>query len=193
MTSIDVPGILQGYAQGLFLMSDEETGDLGWYSTRQRTLIPLDNRFHCPRSLKTALNQQRFQPAIDRAFAQVMEGCADRPVTWISSELKAIYWALYKEGWAHSFETWQGDTLAGGILGIAIGGVFIGESMFFAIPNGSKVAMVLLVQHLRARRFQLFDAQLPNPHLARFGSIDVSQVEYMDLLRTALQQPCQFT
>ncbi|HEY9861457.1 MAG TPA: leucyl/phenylalanyl-tRNA--protein transferase, partial [Candidatus Obscuribacterales bacterium] len=158
----DIPTLVQGYAQGYFLMADE-SGALAWYSSRQRTLIPLDDRFRYPRSLQRVLNQERFTVAVNRDFSAVVEGCADRETTWISSELKAIYHALHAAGWAHSFETWQGDRLAGGILGIVIGGAFIGESMFFHIPDGSKVARVKLVERLRSRQFVFFDAQMMNP------------------------------
>lgn len=171
-------------------MADETGKDLGWYSSRQRTLIPLDDRFRYPKSLRRVLNQERFTVAVDQAFKAVLEGCADRETTWISNELKEIYWALYEAGWAHSFETWQGDQLAGGILGIVIGGVFIGESMFYHIPDGSKVAMVKLVERLRERQFVVFDAQMMNPHLERFGAYIVRNHEYRDLLRLALQRNC---
>lgn len=185
-----VPEIVQGYAQGYFLMADE-MGTLGWYSSRERTLIPLDERFRYPRSLRRALNQERFTVAINQDFPAVVEGCADRETTWISPELKRIYLALHEAGWAYSFETWQGDRLAGGILGIVIGGAFIGESMFYQIPEGSKVAMVKLVEHLRSRQFILFDAQMMNPHLERFGAYSVGEREYRSLMKQALQQGCR--
>jgi leucyl/phenylalanyl-tRNA--protein transferase len=187
---IDVSAIIEGYAQGYFLMADESGHDLAWYSSRERTLIPLDERFRYPKSLQRVLNQDRFSVAIDRDFKAVVEGCADRETTWISKELKEIYGLLHQAGWAHSFETWQGDELAGGILGIAIRGIFIGESMFYRIPEGSKVAMVKLVEHLQSRQFVVFDAQMMNPHLARFGAIAVDNRTYKDLLREALQKDC---
>ncbi|ACK71231.1 leucyl/phenylalanyl-tRNA/protein transferase [Gloeothece citriformis PCC 7424] len=185
----DTDSIIQAYAQGYFLMSDEE-GTLGWYTSSQRTLIPLDDRFRYPKSLQRVLNQERFTVAINRDFPAVCWGCANRETTWISHELIEIYLQLNQAGWAFSFETWQGNQLAGGILGIAIRGAFIGESMFYNIPDGSKVAMVKLVEHLRARGFVLFDAQLQNPHLARFGSYGISDREYKLLLRKALSSKC---
>ncbi|MBP0028462.1 leucyl/phenylalanyl-tRNA--protein transferase [Roseofilum sp. Guam] len=192
----DIPLIVDGYRQGFFLMSEDEdekkSSTLSWYSSNARTLIPLDDRFRYPKSLQRVLNQNRFSVAINRDFEAVVEGCADRPSTWISSELKAIYLALYRAGWAYSFETWQDDTLAGGILGIVIGGAFIGESMFFRIPDGSKVAMVKLVEWLRNRHFLLFDAQMMNPHLARFGAYIISNSEYQALLPIAVKRPCSF-
>ncbi len=188
---IDVSSIVEGYSQGYFLMSDDD-GQLDWYSSRQRTLIPLDDRFRYPKSLQRVLNQERFSVAIDRDFKSVCEGCADRDTTWISEDLMQIYLALHQAGWAHSFETWQGDRLAGGILGIAIKGAFIGESMFYRLSEGSKVAMVKLVEHLRHRKYIVFDAQIQNPHLERFGSHVISAAKYQELLKQAMMQDCFF-
>lgn len=189
-TQYDIPSIIQGYAQGYFLMAEESGDNLGWYSSQKRAVVPLDERFHYPRSLQRVLNQNRFTVAINRDFKAVVEGCANRDTTWISPELKEIYWNLHCTGWAHSFETWQGDELAGGILGLAIGGAFIGESMFYQIPEGSKVAMVKLVERLRSHRFVLFDAQMTNPHLERFGAYEISNRNYKILLKQALQRQC---
>jgi len=188
---IDISLIIQGYAQGNFLMADDYN-NLGWYSSNERTLIPLDERFRYPKSLQPILNQNRFSTAINRDFLGVCFGCANRDTTWISEDLIEIYWKLYEAGWAYSFETWQGDILAGGILGIVIKGAFIGESMFFNIPNASKVAMVKLVEHLRSQNFVIFDAQMQNPHLARFGSYVIDNNEYIKLLNKALDKQCTF-
>lgn len=186
----DVPTIIQGYAQGYFLMADEESEGLGWYSSRRRALVPLDDSFRYPKSLRRVINQERFSVAVNKDFKGVVAGCADRETTWISPELKEIYLALNQAGWAYSFETWQGDELAGGILGIVIGGAFIGESMFYRIPEGSKVAMVKLVERLRSRQFVFFDAQMMNPHLERFGAYIVDDIQYEVLLRQALERQC---
>ena len=188
---IDIPSIIQGYAHGNFLMADD-SNRLGWYSSNERTLIPLDERFRYPKSLRPSLNQNRFSVAINKDFMAVCEGCANRDTTWISDELIDIYMALNKAGWAYSFETWQNGKLAGGILGIVIRGAFIGESMFFNIPEGSKVAMVKLVEHLRKQKFVLFDAQMQNPHLERFGSYVISNNSYIDLLSKALDSQARF-
>ena len=192
MTKYDVSAIVEGYAQGYFLMADETGENLSWYSCGDRTFIPLDERFHYPKSLRRVLNSNRFTVAINRDFKAVVAGCADRQTTWISSQLKEIYWLLYQSGYAYSFETWQGDELAGGILGIAIGGAFIGESMFYCIPEASKVAMVKLVERLRDRHFVFFDAQIMSHHLARFGAYTVSEKEYRSLLRLAWKSSCSF-
>ena len=187
----DIAAIIEGYSKGYFLMADDNN-TLGWYSSRDRTLIPLDDRFRYPKSLRRVINQERFSTAINRDFKAVVDGCANRDTTWISSELKDIYYALNQSGWAYSFETWLGDELAGGILGIVIAGAFIGESMFFRIPEGSKVAMVKLVERLRARQFIFFDAQMMNPHLERFGAYYINNQEYQVLLQKALQSNCSF-
>ncbi len=173
-------------------MADSDCQTLNWYSSRKRALIPLDDRFRFPKSLRRVLNQNRFETAFNRDFDGVIEGCANRETTWISDELKAIYRMLHRAGHAHSFEAWQGDQLAGGILGIVLGGAFIGESMFFTIPDGSKVAMVKLVAWLRSQNFLLFDAQMMNPHLARFGAYVVESEVYEEILYQAVQRPCRF-
>jgi leucyl/phenylalanyl-tRNA--protein transferase len=182
----DIPTLIQGYSQGFFLMANEPGDALSWYTSRQRTLIPLDQRFRYPKSLRRSLNQNWFSMTINQAFPAVVEGCANREVTWISDELKQIYHQLHDAGWAYSIETWRGEDLAGGILGIVIGGAFIGESMFYRISEGSKVAMVKLVERLRSRRFTLFDAQMMNPHLERFGAYTVSDQDYQTLLHRAI-------
>jgi leucyl/phenylalanyl-tRNA---protein transferase len=187
-----IPGIIEGYSQGYFLMADDEDSDLQWYSSNEHALIPLDDRFRYPTSLRRVINQNRFTIKINGDFRAVVAGCADRDTTWISAELQEIYWELCQAGWAYSFETWQGNELAGGILGIAIGAAFIGESMFFHIPEGSKVAMVHLVNHLRQQNFRLFDAQMTNPHLERFGAYTIDTHSYQNLLQVAIAQKCQF-
>ncbi len=192
MERFDIRSIIDGYSQGYFLMSEGDGQPIEWYYTNERTLIPLDARFRYPKSLQRVINQNRFEVKIDSAFERVVEGCADRETTWISKEMRSLYSKLHQAGWAHSFETWQGDRLAGGILGLAIRGVFIGESMFFKIPEGSKVAMVKLVEHLRSRGYSLFDAQLMNPHLERFGAYEIDDPSYQNLLQKALTKSCIF-
>lgn len=183
-----VSELVRGYASGAFLM---DNGDgLRWYTSRRRALVPLDDRFHVPTSLRRALN--KFEVRVDAAFEAVVDGCARREETWISDELRDIYARLHAAGVAHSFETWQDGELAGGVLGLAIGSAFIGESMFHARTNASKVALTRLVEHLRARGFTVFDAQLQNPHLARFGTFEVSEQAYLRMLRDALARSTTF-
>ncbi|WP_027482450.1 leucyl/phenylalanyl-tRNA--protein transferase [Deinococcus pimensis] len=180
--------LLAGYASGAFLM---DNGDgLRWYSVRRRALVPLDERLHVPRSLRRATG--RFEVRLDADFAGVVDGCALREETWISPELRELYLLLHDAGHAHSFETWQEGRLAGGVLGIVVGGAFIGESMFHHVTDASKVALVELARHLRARGFTVFDAQIQNPHLARFGTYEVGEREYARLLADAVTRDVRF-
>jgi leucyl/phenylalanyl-tRNA---protein transferase len=187
--------IVSGYLQGHFLM-DNGAG-LAWYSSRRHALIPLDDRFHTPSSLRRALNSGRFEVRLNADFAGVVEGCrrggrAPRDGEWISDELGEIYAALRRAGVAYSFETWLDGRLAGGVLGLALGGAFIGESMFHSVTDASKVALVRLVEHLRLRDFKLFDAQMQNPHLARFGAFEIGEREYARLLSRAVKLEASF-
>jgi leucyl/phenylalanyl-tRNA---protein transferase len=187
---LDLNTVVNAYSEGYFLM---DNGDgLGWYSSRRHALIPLDDRFHVPNSLRRALNSGRFETRINSDFGAVVDGCAAREETWITPELKAIYLELHRAGVAHSFETWHDGELAAGILGIVIGAAFIGETMFYAVPEASKVAMVRLVEHLRRQNFQLFDAQIQNPHLARFGAFEIRERDYKPLLERAVRTSVQF-
>ncbi len=183
--------VARGYAGGSFLM---DNGDgLQWYGVRVRALVPLGPALHVPRSLNRQFS--RFQMAVDLDFAGVLAGCRDRPAdeTWISDELADIYLHLHATGLAHSFETWQPDDtgtlrLAGGVLGLVLGGAFIGETMFHRVTHASKVALVGLSRHLTARGFAFLDAQIQNPHLARFGTYEIGAAEYRRLLKEALDR-----
>jgi len=192
--------VLNMYAQGYFPLGLQH--GIGWfdqraYGTPYRAIMPLDERFHIPKSLKRVLNAQRFEVRINSDFEGVLEGCATRGGsfkcdTWITPEVAELYLALHQHGFAHSFETWQGGQLAGGILGVSLGAAFIGDSMFYRVPNASKVAMVLLVEHLRSRHYELFDVQVQNPHLARFGAIEVEPGAFLRQLRQAIGKPIVF-
>ena len=183
--------IARGYAGGSFLM---DNGDgLQWYGVGRRALVPLGPDLHVPRSLRRQIG--RFQTAIDLDFAGVLAGCRDRPAdeTWISDELAEIYLHLHATGLAHSFETWQPDDsgelrLAGGVLGLVLGGAFIGETMFHRVTHASKVALVQLSRHLTAQGFGLLDAQIQNPHLERFGTYEIGGREYERRLKEALER-----
>lgn len=181
--------VARGYARGGFLM---DNGDgLRWYGVSRRALVPLGEALHIPRRLARELG--RFELRLDADFPGVLAGCANRPETWISAELAGIYSHLHRSGLVHSFEAWRGGELAGGVLGLALGGAFIGESMFTRLAGGSKAALIGLSRHLTARGFTLLDAQVQNPHLARFGTFEVSGAEYRRLLDRALKQDVALT
>jgi leucyl/phenylalanyl-tRNA--protein transferase len=183
---ISVDQLVEAYATGFFPMSD--AGRIRWYSPNPRGIIPLD-RFHVPRRLARVLRQDRFEIRIDRAFRRVIESCAaDREEgTWINDEIIESYCALHEAGLAHSVEAWQEGELAGALYGVAIGGAFFGESMFHRVTDGSKIALAVLVERLRARDFALLDVQWVTPHLETFGAIEIPRRRYLMLLEEALR------
>lgn len=183
--------VLHAYCLGAFPMADRR-GRIAWYSPDPRCIFPLDE-FHVPRTVRQLIRRQAFEVRVNAAFPAVIAACCDRPEgTWISPEVIAVYTALHRAGFAHSVECWQGDVLAGGLYGVSIGGAFFGESMFTRIENASKVALVALVERLRARGFTLLDTQWSTPHLARFGAREIPRREYLRRLRAALPLPVCF-
>ena len=156
---LSVPRLLLAYRSGIFPWTVDP---ITWWSPDPRAIFELD-RFHVPHSLARVIRKGVFHMTIDRAFRRVVAGCAmpapGRESTWISPNFIEAYTRLHKKGHAHSVECWQGEELAGGIYGVAIGGFFSGESMFHRASNGSKAALYHLIQHLRKRRFVLFDAR----------------------------------
>jgi leucyl/phenylalanyl-tRNA---protein transferase len=189
------PGtLLAAYRHGLFPMPLSRA-DLGWWSPDPRGVLPFGG-LHVSRSLRRA--RRRFEIQVDTAFAQVVAACADprRRGGWITPDVASAYRELHRLGWAHSVEAWTPDgRLAGGLYGVAIGGLFAGESMFH-LPqqmgrDAGKVAVVGLVELLRAdgRDERLLDVQWATPHLRRLGVVDISRTEYLDRLRSALPVP----
>jgi leucyl/phenylalanyl-tRNA---protein transferase len=185
--------LLEAYCCGVFPWFDEDSPIL-WWSPDPRAVIELDG-LHVPRRLQRTLRSGRFRPTINRAFAAVIRACADRPGegTWITPDMIAAYEALHALGFAYSLEVWCGDELAGGIYGVALNGLFAGESMFTRLRDGSKAALVFLVEHLRRQGFQLFDIQVLSEHTARFGGREIPRAEYLVRLRRALSCRVSFT
>ncbi len=181
------PGLLvHAYRQGIFPMGMDD-GSIGWFSPDPRGIIPLDG-FHVPARLQRVLRSGRFTTSLDRDFEGVMRACAaDREEgTWITEEIVASYVALHRLGLAHSVEVWRGGALVGGLYGVHLAGAFFGESMFHTETDASKVALVTLVEHLRARGFTLLDIQWVTPHLARFGAVEIPRTDYLIRLAEAL-------
>ena len=183
--------LLAAYRSGMFPMSLDDRGEIGWFSPDPRGIIPLDT-FHVPKSLERTVRQGKFEIRMDTAFPEVIAACAERDTTWISDRIQLSYEKLFELGYAHSVETWLNGTLAGGLYGVSIGGAFFGESMFSRATDASKVALVALVRHLRHRGFRLLDTQWSTPHLARFGCVDVPRDDYLDLLDDALKIEADF-
>jgi leucyl/phenylalanyl-tRNA--protein transferase len=132
------------------------------------------------------VRRREFEVTSDRAFERVIRSCADRTRTWITPRIIRAYTALHDRGAAHSVECWQEGDLAGGLYGVALGGAFFGESMFFRISNASKVALVHLVRQLRAGGFVLLDTQYTTDHLERFGVVEIPRAAYRERLDDAL-------
>jgi leucyl/phenylalanyl-tRNA---protein transferase len=193
-TMLDTQMLLAAYRRGIFPMAVNPRGDIGWFCPSPRAIIPLDERFHVPHGLRRVLKKQSFEVTIDRDFDAVINACATRHgATWISREIVRSYGQLHREGHAHSVEARLEGQLAGGLYGVHIGGAFFGESMFHDVTDASKVALMALVERLRAHGFLLLDTQWQTPHLARFGTREVPRAEYLRLLEAALARDCRFT
>ena len=182
--------LLQGYRLGVFPMAMEE-GAIEWFSPDPRAILSLDD-FHVPHALFWTLRKKTFEIRIDTRFSEVIEACAAREDTWINGEIMETYRRLHELGHAHSVETWADGKLAGGLYGVVIGGAFFGESMFHRVTDASKVALVALVEHLRARKFVLLDTQWLTPHLKQFGGVEISRSHYLRLLARAAELPRKF-
>jgi leucyl/phenylalanyl-tRNA--protein transferase len=182
--------VLAAYARGLFPMAEKrDDPHLYWVSPEQRGIIPLQ-QFHVPQRLARTVRSGKFTVTSDRAFVQVMQGCAasapGREESWINDEIVRLYTALAASGHAHSVECWQDSRLVGGLYGVKLGSAFFGESMFSKATDASKVALVALVENLRRGGFLLLDTQFITAHLARFGAVEIPRERYLTLLEKAL-------
>ena len=182
--------LLQGYRLGVFPMAMEDDS-IEWFSPDPRAILPLED-FHVPHVLRRLLRRRVFKTTIDKAFSEVIAACAEREDTWINPEIIESYTRLHELGNAHSVEAWKEGRLAGGLYGVAVGGAFFGESMFHSVTDASKIALVALVEHLRARKFVLLDTQWLTPHLQQFGGIEISRNHYLRVLRRAVELPRKF-
>ncbi len=172
-------------------MADSRRGEVRWYSPLRRGIIRLDS-FKISRSLHQTLRKEIFQVRLNESFERVMRECARREDTWISEDIVQSYLRLHKLGYGHSVEAWKEGALAGGLYGVALGAAFFGESMFSLERDASKVALVRLVERLKRQRFELLDTQFITPHLARFGAVEISRGEYLELLRSAIRKKREF-
>ena len=186
------PGtLLAAYRSGIFPMpSERRRPPIMWFSPVHRGILPLDGLV-VSRSLRRST--RHFEIRVDTAFEEVVAACADptRAQGWISEDIAAAYVRLHELGWAHSVECWREDRLVGGLYGVAIGGLFAGESMFHRERDASKVALVALVDLMRDehRADRLLDVQWVTPHLASLGAREISRPAYLDRLERALALP----
>ena len=184
--------LLRAYAAGVFPMAEtRDDPEIHWVDPRRRGILPLD-KFHVSRSLRQRILQWNYTIRTDSDFSGVLDGCADRPETWISARIRALYLDLHAMGHAHSLEVWDGPDLVGGTYGVVLGSAYFGESMFSRRTDASKVALAYLTHRLRAGGFSLFDTQFLTPHLASLGGIEVPRATYHRMLDTALRRPATF-
>jgi leucyl/phenylalanyl-tRNA---protein transferase len=187
--------MIEAYRKGYFPMTTE-FGFLRWHNPEQRAIVPLDERFHMGKRLTKKIESHTFEVTFDCAFSKVIRECArtkpGRDSTWISHEIIDSSIRLHELGYAHSVEVWHEGKLVGGEYGIAIGGLYSGESMFNCEDYASRVAMVYLVNHLRERGFVLLDSQIINATAREFGAFEVERDEYMKLLADALSRDVSF-
>src|SRR5271169_4234169 len=188
--------LLKAYACGIFPMAESaDDPALYWIEPERRGVIPLD-RFHVPSRLARTVRSGRFSVLVDRDFDGVIAGCSEpmpgRSRTWINARIRALYRKLYDRGDCHTVEVYEGGKLVGGLYGVSLGGAFFGESMFHRATDASKVALVALVERLRARGFVLLDTQWTTPHLQQFGTCEIPRHEYLWQLEHALKLECRF-
>lgn len=179
--------LLAAYRRGIFPWFNEGQPILWWSPDPRAVIVP--EELHVSRSLRRTLKRDRFTVSIDQAFDAVIAGCAESRAatgTWITPEMRQAYQSLFELGNAHSVEVWQGETLAGGLYGVAIGRMFAGESMFSAVTDASKVALVTLAHRCRALGVELIDCQLSTPHLESLGCRRLPRAEFLQRM-TRLQ------
>jgi leucyl/phenylalanyl-tRNA---protein transferase len=182
-----VARLVEAYRAGIFPWT---SGPVTWWSPDPRAILDLE-RIHIPRRLQEQIRKHSYKVTFDTAFDAVMESCASAPreddTSWITQEFLDGYGELHRAGIAHSIELWRDDQLAAGIYGVAIGGLFAGESMFHRETNASKIALVLLQQQLRGWGFSLFDTQVVTPVTEMLGARTISRDQYLDRLQAALR------
>ena len=188
--------MLRAYRAGLFPMAETRRGErLYWLDPEQRGMLPLDG-FHLPRRLLRTLLSDSFTVTADADFPAVIAGCAaiapGREDTWINHDIERLFTELHGLGYAHSVEAWSDGALVGGLYGVALGGVFFGESMFSRARDASKTALVHLVARLRLGGFRLLDTQFVTSHLSQFGAVEVRREDYKALLAEALAAPAEW-
>ncbi len=181
---IDATLVLSGYLQGVFPMADHD-GTIYWYEPDPRAIIPIHS-YKPARSLRPVLNKGIFEIRFNTAFEDVIRQCSlprsEEDGVWISEEIIQVYLDLHDYGFAHSIEAWHNGELAGGLYGVALGKVFFGESMFYKVPNASKVAFHYLIERLKERDFQLLDTQFINDNVLRYGAIEIPKEDFLEQL-----------
>jgi leucyl/phenylalanyl-tRNA--protein transferase len=180
--------VINAYAQGIFPMADQ-SGRIRWFAPDLRAILEHEN-VCVSRSLRATLRKDVYEVRMDTDFELVMRRCAEREDTWINESFISAYTQLHYMGLAHSVEAWNDGELVGGLYGVALGGAFMGESMFSLATDASKVCLVALVVHLKKRGYVLHDVQFWTPHLATLGVTEIPRKVYEQRLKKALQLSC---
>ncbi len=203
-TTIDPEEILKAYTLGYFPMArSHDEAQAMWVLPDQRGVLSFEDA-HIPKKLRRLVARDPFLVTANQRFHEVLDGCAalgegpgdnvraDRDETWINDQIREVYGELHRLGFAHSVECWEDDTLVGGLYGIALGGVFFGESMFSRRTNASKIAFTHLIGRLKIAGFAFIDTQFYTEHLSQFGVVEISNDEYQHWLQQALRLEVQF-
>lgn len=183
--------VLNGYINGIFPMGNKD-GSINWFEANPRAILPLDKPLNINRSLKQIISKNTFRIKINTKFSEVMRECSDRDTTWINQLILDAYTDLHKMGYAHSVETFFEGKLVGGLYGVAINGVFFGESMFFKKSYASKAAVVKLYEILTKNNFLLLDIQMMTDVFESFGAVHITKNKYLKKLEEALEVKCVF-
>ncbi len=188
--------LLRAYRIGMFPMAENRHSDkLYWLDPEMRGHLPLDG-FHLPRRLLRTVLSGPYTVTVDQDFAGAIAGCAEpapgRMDTWINPRIEELFTQLHHLGYGHSVETRLNGELVGGLYGVAVGGVFFGESMFSRARDASKVALVHLVARLRMGGFTLLDTQWVTTHLMQFGAVEMPRIAYRQILEAAVERSAVF-
>ena len=199
MYALSPETLIKAYALGVFPMAEHHNDErIFFVDPDERGIIPLED-VHLPRSLKKRIRQQPYHITVNLAFDQVIDGCRaitpTRAESWINPQIRQLYCALHRLGFAHSIEAWSRDEpteLVGGLYGVALAGAFFGESMFSRATDASKITLVHLMARLKAGGFTLLDTQFSNPHLEQFGVQEIPRDDFKILLGEALAAEATF-
>ncbi|MGH8740114.1 MAG: leucyl/phenylalanyl-tRNA--protein transferase [Burkholderiales bacterium] len=182
---------MEAYRRGIFPWFSG-TEPVLWWSPDPRMVLHCEE-LKVSRSLGKSIRNKGYEVRIDTAFSDVLKGCSEprkgEAGTWLGTQMRRAYLGLHRDGYAHSFETWRGDDLVGGLYGVAIGRMFYGESMFSRASDASKVALVSLISHLRAKGFTMVDCQMRTPLLASLGAREIPRRAFLRKLTALVNYP----
>jgi leucyl/phenylalanyl-tRNA--protein transferase len=188
---LSVDTLIKAYSLGIFPWYSKEMPILWWCPDPRMVLFP--QKFKVSKSLRQTIRQKKYTVKIDENFEKVIKNCAlskrkGQEGTWITNEMKQAYIRLFKEGYAHSFETYYNNELVGGLYGVSLGRTFFGESMFYKMTDASKVALYYLIERLKKWNFYFIDAQQSTKHMKMLGAEEISREEFLRILKVSLNE-----